>query len=352
MLILVLAANTAYADFPRLASIVARDRFLPRQFTNQGDRLAFSNGILILSVLAAALLVVFAGDTHALIPLYMIGVFVSFTLSQAGMVIHWRRSRDAGLAHERVGQRLRRPGHGHRPGHRRDHQGGRRRVAHHPDDSGAGGALHDHAAPLRSRRLGADPARLAAGACRAVTSCWCRSAASSGPWSRRCSTPGACRPMCGRCMSRWIRRGPTRCASSGRSGVRAWSWWSSRHRTGRCSSRSWTTSSELRRDDPSTLRHRHPARVRPAPAVAAPAAQPARAAHQGRAAVQAERRGHERAVPSGTPSASAGGGGGAVESASGMTLGPALRAGGAGRAGSEDWRKAGLKTRGLTLRRV
>ena len=92
MLILVLAANTAYADFPRLASIVARDRFLPRQFTNQGDRLAFSNGILILSALAAVLLVAFAGDTHALIPLYMIGVFVSFTLSQSGMVLHWRKS--------------------------------------------------------------------------------------------------------------------------------------------------------------------------------------------------------------------------------------------------------------------
>ena len=96
MLILVLAANTAYADFPRLASIVARDRFLPRQFTTQGDRLAFSNGILILSALAALLLIVFGGDTHALIPLYMIGVFVSFTLSQAGMVIHWRQSREPG----------------------------------------------------------------------------------------------------------------------------------------------------------------------------------------------------------------------------------------------------------------
>ena len=96
MLILVLAANTAYADFPRLASIVARDRFLPRQFTTQGDRLAFSNGILILSGLAALLLTVFAGDTHALIPLYMIGVFVSFTLSQAGMVVHWRRLRTPG----------------------------------------------------------------------------------------------------------------------------------------------------------------------------------------------------------------------------------------------------------------
>jgi amino acid transporter len=94
MAILVLAANTAYADFPRLSSIMARDRFLPRQFMNQGDRLAFSNGILILSVLASVLLVVFEGDTHALIPLYMIGVFVSFTLSQAGMVIHWRRLRE------------------------------------------------------------------------------------------------------------------------------------------------------------------------------------------------------------------------------------------------------------------
>ena len=96
MAILVLAANTAYADFPRLSSILARDRFLPRQFMNQGDRLAFSNGILILSVLASGLLVAFEGDTHALLPLYMIGVFVSFTLSQAGMVLHWRASRAPG----------------------------------------------------------------------------------------------------------------------------------------------------------------------------------------------------------------------------------------------------------------
>jgi amino acid transporter len=96
MLILVLAANTAYADFPRLASIVSRDRYLPRQFMNQGDRLAFSNGIVVLSVCAGVLLVIFGGDTHALIPLYMIGVFVSFTLSQFGMVIHWRRLREPG----------------------------------------------------------------------------------------------------------------------------------------------------------------------------------------------------------------------------------------------------------------
>ncbi len=96
MLILVLAANTAYADFPRLSSILANDRYVPRQFMNRGDRLAFSNGIVGLSVLAGILLVAFRGDTHSLIPLYMIGVFVSFTLSQAGMVVHWRRLRGPG----------------------------------------------------------------------------------------------------------------------------------------------------------------------------------------------------------------------------------------------------------------
>jgi amino acid transporter len=95
-LILVLAANTAYADFPRLASIVSRDRYLPRQFMNQGDRLAFSNGIIVLSVFAAVLIVMFRGDTQSLLPLYMIGVFVSFTLSQAGMVIHWRHAKEPG----------------------------------------------------------------------------------------------------------------------------------------------------------------------------------------------------------------------------------------------------------------
>jgi amino acid transporter len=95
-LILVLAANTAYADFPRLASIVSRDRFLPRQFMNQGDRLAFSNGILVLSAFAAVLILVFRGDTQSLLPLYMIGVFVSFTLSQAGMVIHWQKTAEPG----------------------------------------------------------------------------------------------------------------------------------------------------------------------------------------------------------------------------------------------------------------
>jgi amino acid transporter len=93
MLILVLAANTSFADFPRLAYFLARDRFLPRQFTSRGDRLAYSNGILILALLSALLLVVFAGDTHALIPLYAVGVFLSFTLKQSGMVRYWFRKR-------------------------------------------------------------------------------------------------------------------------------------------------------------------------------------------------------------------------------------------------------------------
>ena len=96
MLILVLAANTAFADFPRLASIVARDRYMPRQFMNLGDKLAFSNGIVALSVAAGLLCIIFGGDPHALIPLYMIGVFLSFTLSQTGMFLRARRLREAG----------------------------------------------------------------------------------------------------------------------------------------------------------------------------------------------------------------------------------------------------------------
>ncbi len=95
-LILVLAANTSFADFPRLASFLARDRFLPRQLANRGDRLAYSNGIIILTLLSVLLLVVFGGDTHALIPLYAVGVFLSFTLKQASMVRYWVRRRGPG----------------------------------------------------------------------------------------------------------------------------------------------------------------------------------------------------------------------------------------------------------------
>ena len=96
MLILVLAANTSFADFPRLASLLAKDRYLPHAFTFRGDRLAFSNGILVLGGLAALLLLGFGARTERLIPLYAVGVFLSFTLSQAGMVVHWRRLRGPG----------------------------------------------------------------------------------------------------------------------------------------------------------------------------------------------------------------------------------------------------------------
>jgi amino acid transporter len=94
--ILVLAANTAYVDFPRLAGIIAKDSYLPRQFANRGDRLVFSNGILFLAAASAGLLVLFGGLTNALIPLYAVGVFTSFTLSQAGMVRHHLREREPG----------------------------------------------------------------------------------------------------------------------------------------------------------------------------------------------------------------------------------------------------------------
>ena len=92
-LILVLAANTSFADFPRLGSLLARDRFLPRQFATRGDKLVFSNGIVMLAIFASILVIAFGGDTSRLIPLYAVGVFLSFTLSQSGMVRHWLRVR-------------------------------------------------------------------------------------------------------------------------------------------------------------------------------------------------------------------------------------------------------------------
>lgn len=106
-LILILAANTAYADFPRLASIIAKDGFLPRQFFNRGARLVFSNGVIFLAIVASTLIVVFKGDISKLIPLYAFGVFTGFTLSQAGMVRHHLRLKEprwrVGMAINAVG---------------------------------------------------------------------------------------------------------------------------------------------------------------------------------------------------------------------------------------------------------
>jgi amino acid transporter len=96
MLILVVAANTSFAGFPRLAALLAADGFLPRQLTGLGDRLVFANGILLLAAATGGLILLFGGDTHALIPLFAVGVFLAFTLSQAGMVVHWWRDRGRG----------------------------------------------------------------------------------------------------------------------------------------------------------------------------------------------------------------------------------------------------------------
>jgi amino acid transporter len=94
--ILIFAANTSYQGFPRLAALLARDRFFPRQFVNLGDRLVYSNGIVVLTALAAALIVAFRANVNSLIHLYVVGVFTAFTLSQAGMVRYWRRTRGPG----------------------------------------------------------------------------------------------------------------------------------------------------------------------------------------------------------------------------------------------------------------
>ncbi len=96
LLILAVAANTSFAGFPRLAALLATDGFLPRQLTGLGDRLVFANGILLLAGAAAGLIVAFGGDTHALIPLFAVGAFLAFTLSQTGMIVHWRCERGRG----------------------------------------------------------------------------------------------------------------------------------------------------------------------------------------------------------------------------------------------------------------
>ena len=95
-MILTLSANTAFADFPRLSAIVANDGFLPRQLANRGDRLVLSNGILVVAFAAGALLVAFNGDVSSLIPLFAVGLFLAFTLSQTGMVVHHLRLREQG----------------------------------------------------------------------------------------------------------------------------------------------------------------------------------------------------------------------------------------------------------------
>ncbi len=127
-LILFLAANTSFNAFPRLAAILSEDGYMPRQFSFRGDRLAYSWGIVLLAAVAFGLLWAFGGDTHALIPLYSVGVFVCFTLSQIGMVKHWREVRETGWRWRSVDQRHRRCPDGGRARRRRLREVPRRRL--------------------------------------------------------------------------------------------------------------------------------------------------------------------------------------------------------------------------------
>ncbi len=148
-LILFLAVNTSFNAFPRLAAILAQDGFMPRQFSFRGDRLAFSWGIIVLATIAGSLIVIFQGDTHALIPLYSVGVFVCFTLSQTGMVRHWFSVREPGMVVAGRGQCLRRPPHAGRAARRREREVLRRRVARARPDPGGGGDVLLHPPPVR-----------------------------------------------------------------------------------------------------------------------------------------------------------------------------------------------------------
>ena len=148
-LLLFLAANTSYNAFPRLGAVLAEDGFFPRQFAFRGDRLAFSTGILLLGLVAATVVVIGGGSTHALIPLYAVGVFIDFTIAQTGMVRHWLRDEGRGLAPTPVDQQRRRRADGdHRD--RRDlgevHVGG---VVRHRPDPDARGRDAVHPPPVR-----------------------------------------------------------------------------------------------------------------------------------------------------------------------------------------------------------
>ena len=221
-LILIIAANTSFADFPRLSSFMARDRFMPRQFASRGDRLAFSNGIIILAVLSALLLVVFHAETHALIPLYAIGVFVSFTLSQLGMVRFWFRERGPRWPMRAV---LNGTGRGDDRRRRADHRHDQVhawRLARDPAHPAPGAPPRDHPSPLRRRRGPAVPRRAGAAGAASRTPPRARADRRRSPRRRweRSGTLGPCRRARERSTSR----------STPRAGVRLeerWAKWAS-----------------------------------------------------------------------------------------------------------------------------
>ena len=152
LLVLILAANTSFQGFPRLSALLARDRFAPRQFTNLGDRLVFSNGMVVLATVAGLLLWIYGANTNNLIHLYVIGVFTAFTLSQAGMVHYWFTRADAALEGEGARERRRRDGDRGRRARRRLHEVRRGRVARDRRDPGARRRHARRAAALRAAR--------------------------------------------------------------------------------------------------------------------------------------------------------------------------------------------------------
>ena len=190
--ILILAANTSYQGFPRLAAVLAHDRFFPRQFVNLGDRLVYSNGIIVLAGIAAALIWAFDADVIALIHLYVIGVFTAFTISQAGMVKYWLRREQAGwrwraaingtgavatglVARRRHRVEVRRRGVGRDDRDPAPH----RRLLRHP------AALQQGRAPSASRSLLRSPQHLL----RSTGSCF-TSSRTTRRWKKRPGTPG------------------------------------------------------------------------------------------------------------------------------------------------------------------
>ena len=154
--ILILAANTAFADFPRVSSILANDGFLPRQLANRGDRLVFSNGIIALAGVASVLIIAFGGQTSALIPLYAVGVFCGFTLSQLGMVVHHKRLQEPGWKRNQVINMVGCDRHVRRADRRRRVEVQPRRVDPRGPDSADRARLPQDQAALRPRRIGAE----------------------------------------------------------------------------------------------------------------------------------------------------------------------------------------------------
>ena len=252
-----------------------------------------------LSLFAGLLLVVFGGDTHALIPLYMIGVFISFTLSQAGMVLHWRRLRQRGWRAQRDRQRVRRRRHRGGAVHRRRDQGARRRVDCHAADPAHRRAVQGDARATTTTSAPSSRSTAGRAQARRTTRCWCRSAASS---VRCVEALGYARSLVGRCAGAVT---SIRTATETERVRAQWEKWGNGTRLVVLQSPYRSLMEPLLEyiDD---LQARYPAdyvtvilpEFVPRALVAAPAPQPERAADQGRAALPAEDGGDERAVPS------------------------------------------------------